>query len=282
MKKLKNKILVLMIITLLVLSQNVIYAAMADFTDEQADKQTKQQQENWQKEQEIKKNKSTNNYLKSLYIKEYKILPDFNKDKADYEIDKEIEDDNIEIIAEAEDEKSNITGNGKITLNSGENNLKISVTAENGEERLYFIKAIKKIKHDVRLNNLILKTNNGINIDLAPQFNMDIFEYDCNIPNYIDKIDIEAIASENDAIIETVGNEDLKEGLNVINVSVSINNDEKIIYKINVSKEKASDEYVTNNKQINILYIAIVVILFLIIVCFIYVRAKKHTKHGRH
>jgi len=152
MKNIKSKILVFIIIVLFLLSQRGIYAAMADYTDEQADQQMKEQQENWQKEQETKKNKSSDNYLKDLSVKGYKILPSFNKENTNYELGIEIEDDYIEIKTETEDEKATVTGNGKVILNSGENNLKVSVTAENGEERLYFIKTVKKNKNNLSVS----------------------------------------------------------------------------------------------------------------------------------
>ena len=83
---------------------------------------------------------SSNNYLKSLEIKNYKL--DFKKDKNNYtlKIDKDVE--TLEITALTEDEKSNysITGNEKLKNKS---KIKINVSAENGEINTYII-TIKK------------------------------------------------------------------------------------------------------------------------------------------
>lgn len=142
MKTIMNKIIIFIIVILLLLSNSVIYASMADFTDEQADKATKQNQEEWKQEQEQRINKSSNNYLKYLSVKNYNITPEFDKQTINYEIKQEITDNYLEIIAETDDEKASVSGNGKIELYSGENELRVDVTAENGTVRTYFIKVI--------------------------------------------------------------------------------------------------------------------------------------------
>ena len=151
--KIIKKIILMILAVMLILSQDVIYASMADYTDEQADKNLKQEQEEWKKEQQERINKSSNNYLKSLSVKKYSITPDFDKQTINYEISAEISDDYIEIEAETDDEKSSVSGIGKIGLSSGENNLKVDVTAENGTVRYYFINVIKNVKqNNIRLN----------------------------------------------------------------------------------------------------------------------------------
>lgn len=134
------KIIITILTIAIVFSYNYAYASMADFTDEQADKITKQNQEEWKKEQEDRINKSSNNYLKSLSVENYEITPEFDKQTINYEIKKKITEDYITIIAETDDEKSSVSGTGKVTLNLGENNLRIDVEAENGTVRTYFIK----------------------------------------------------------------------------------------------------------------------------------------------
>ena len=279
MKNIK-KILLIVLIILIALSKNIIYAAMADYTDEQADLKTKQQQENWQKEQYVSINKSSNNDLKSLIVKGYELSKDFDKEIIDYEITKEVEDDYIEIIAETEDTKATISGNGKITLTSGENNLKISVTAENGEEKLYFIRVVKTIKGNIRLNSLKLRTADGYDIEITPQFDKDIFEYSCTIQNDIDKIDIEAVAGNVDDCIEIVGNENLKEGQNEVIISVFKNDNEKTIYKINITKERALQFEEINNSQYLFKIIIIIIVILLLLIINKFKKLKILEKHS--
>lgn len=137
--KIVYRIFLIFIVLITIFAHNVIFASMADFTDEQADNKQKQEQQEWKKEQEERINKSSNNYLKSLTVKNYDITPTFDKQTIDYKIEKEVENKYIEILVETDDEKSSVSGTGKVELQSGENNLRIDVTAENGTVRTYFL-----------------------------------------------------------------------------------------------------------------------------------------------
>lgn len=164
MKKL-NKIISLFIIMFLIIliSYTTVFAdpnssrGFLTYSDEQAEKEKEELIE----VQETNKNtievKSTNNYLKSLSVNEYDITPEFDKQTINYKIAQEITEDYIVINAETDDKKSSVSGVGKITLNSGENNLRIEVTAESGAVRTYFIKVVKAVKKNIRLNSLKLK-----------------------------------------------------------------------------------------------------------------------------
>lgn len=172
MKKFYKFMLIVSVIVLL-FSYNAVYASMADFTDEEADKITKQNQEEWKKEQEERIDKSSNNYLKDLFVEQYNITPEFDKQTINYEIKQEIKEDFIEIKAEADDEKSSVSGSGKVSLNSGENNLRIDVTAENGTVRTYFIKVNCENKNAkaVETNSTIDDDEDESDVDYLTEFN---------------------------------------------------------------------------------------------------------------
>lgn len=284
MKKIIYKSILIIFVILVLLSHNIIYASMADYTDEQADNNLKQEQEEFKKEQEEKINKSSNNYLKKLSVKGYEITPNFDKQTINYELTQEVGNDNIEIEAESDDEKASITGNGKIALNSGENNIKIDVTAENGMVRSYFIKIKKSVKKDIRLKSLEIKTSEDEEVEITPEFNSNIFEYKCDVKNYIDKLNVKAVADGENQKIEITGNENLKEGLNEILVTVSTENDEKVVYKISAYKEKSiqkQEQNEENNKQIDYkTYIPIVIVIVIIIVV-LFVKSRNKGKHDK-
>lgn len=134
------KVVMMIFLLIIIFAHNVIYASMADFTDEQADSKQKQEQEEWKKYEEERINKSDNNLLKGLEVKNYDITPTFDKQILNYEIEKDVNDNYIEITAETDDKKASLSGTGIIELTIGENNLRIDVTAENGTVRTYFIK----------------------------------------------------------------------------------------------------------------------------------------------
>ena len=77
---------------------------------------------------------SSNNYLKSLQVNVGTLNPEFYRETFEYTVDNIIEDD-IEVTAEAEDEKAIINGAGTIALVGGENRINIEVVAENQQAR---------------------------------------------------------------------------------------------------------------------------------------------------
>lgn len=273
-------------IFLLVLSNmpNVL-ASFADFTDEEADKQVQEQLKEQEKEHNVTQVKSSNNYLKNLSVKGYQITPEFDKQTINYEIKEEINEDYLEINAEIDDGKASVSGIGKVQLNSGENNLKIDVTAENGSLRTYFIKTIKKVKKNIELSNLVLKAyskeNEAFYIELTPKLDKNIFKYDCNIPSYIEKIECKAEINDSEAKVEISGNENLQEGLNEILISISLD-EEKTIYKINAYKENSNTDIEKQSLDYkNIIIIVIITIIILICICLIKVFLIKRKKYKR-
>lgn len=226
----------------------------------------KREKEELEKAEEQEKNvqtviKSTDNYLKNLEVDGYSLTPEFDKQTVNYEIKEDVQADFLEIKAETDDEKASISGIGKVALNSGENNLKIEVTAESGTVRTYFIKVIKEVKENLRLTDLKLKAN-GNKIDLDSDFDSEKFEYYCNVSSEISKIDIEAISNVENSQIEIDGQDNLKEGMNQVFVTIR-KDDEKVTYKINIYKEK---NIVKENNNSNIILGAVLGICLVIII----------------
>jgi len=81
--------------------------------------------------------KSSNNLLKSLKVGDYKLSPEFNKDKTSYDITVPKETEKIKIEAEKDDSKAKVTGDGAKTVSEGMNKFEIVVTAENGYKKTY-------------------------------------------------------------------------------------------------------------------------------------------------
>lgn len=115
------------------------YAGMADFTDDEAQIIKNEEVKNQQQIDKQSIGKSSNNFLKSLSIKGYTLTPEFNKQVINYHIEGEINDSQIEIIAEADDSRAKVIGSGVINLEPGENQIKVDCEAENGDMKSYFI-----------------------------------------------------------------------------------------------------------------------------------------------
>ena len=88
---------------------------------------------------ELESTYSKNNNLSNLKIEGYDLK--FNKDTLEYNIDLNFDVTEINVIATAEDSKSSVVGDGKITLSQGINQIKIVVTAQNGSTKTYIITA---------------------------------------------------------------------------------------------------------------------------------------------
>lgn len=99
-----------------------------------------------------------------------------------------------------------------------------------------------KKSEDFYITKLVL---NGVNendqyveIEMTPEFNKDIYEYECRIASDIKKIEIEKDAGEFTDSIVITGLDEIKEGENIIKVELVEEGYETRTYTIKVIKEK--------------------------------------------
>ena len=88
---------------------------------------------------DINKTYSSNNNLKSLSISGYKLEPTFDKDTVEYKVNLDSSVTSINVKATPEDSEASIKGDGEIAVSEGINTIKITVVAENGNEKVYKI-----------------------------------------------------------------------------------------------------------------------------------------------
>lgn len=115
---------------------------MADFTEEEAEQQSKEYEEN-------KNNttaddyigKSVNNYLKSLNVEGYELEPEFIGENDTYTIYVKDRSNviSLNITAEADDETAKVEGTGQVEITPDQKSVTIQVTAENGNLKIYTI-----------------------------------------------------------------------------------------------------------------------------------------------
>ena len=86
--------------------------------------------------------KSSDNTLKSLTVNVGTLSPAFNPNTTDYTLQLGPEVSKINVNGVVNHDKASIKGNGDIDLTVGENIIKITVTAENGNPKVYKINAI--------------------------------------------------------------------------------------------------------------------------------------------
>lgn len=116
-------------------------AGYADFTEEEAAEKAEEYEDSKNNiTAESLVGKSGNYYLKSLNIDGYNLNPEFNRQNSNYTI--YTKDDSINtfyVTAEPDNENAKIEGLGKVTISEEQRRINVTVTAENGNVKVYTI-----------------------------------------------------------------------------------------------------------------------------------------------
>lgn len=163
----KSKIILTIIMFLIIFTNNCTYASMADYTDEDAEKDTQRLIQ--EHKENFDSSKSDNNYLKELTVNEGTISPNFDRQVIDYSVKIDSDINEINITANPEDTRAKVKGTGKININNA-SECKIEIVSESGTTRTYFIKIIKaneerdvnEIAKKEELNNNVSEVENII------------------------------------------------------------------------------------------------------------------------
>jgi hypothetical protein len=110
--------------------------------------------------------RSTNNNLKELKVKDYEVT---KVDNNNYTLTVDNDVASINVSALAEDDKAIVTGDGDHSLNIGDNNIEIVVTAENGSQNKINLVVTRKDGYGLEdLENLLTNSKDKtINIKLT-------------------------------------------------------------------------------------------------------------------
>lgn len=84
--------------------------------------------------------KDSDNKLKTLKISQGTLSPEFNPDTVEYNVELKSNDTKFDIEAVPNSNKAKLSGETKFELAYGENVIKLKVTAENGNPKIYTIK----------------------------------------------------------------------------------------------------------------------------------------------
>lgn len=212
-----------------------------------------------------KKPKSDDATLKSVTISQGSMNPTFNKDVFEYTIfdiadtinsikfSAECNDGACDISYEGGKSRSSSTGkSSSITLNQGNNDIRITVKSESGKTTNVY--TFKTIRGESAYNSANLsKLSVGI-YTMEPAFVANNYEYKITVPNKISStaglIDFTAVDENAKVIVDEVT--DLKVGENVINIVVTnVLGDDAKTYKLIITRLSDDDIDVTaylNNK----------------------------------
>lgn len=229
--------------------------------------------------------------LKNLGInpKEYD-FSGFKKDQTEYSVEVPNEIKTVEIYAEATDSKAQVTGTGEIELNEGANEAKVEVVAQDGTKKTYTItitrKALEVATTSLENTKFGLSDLTIEGQTISPAFKNDVYSYTVGVKEDLSSLDIKATATDSDAKIEIVGNENLQQGENTITIIVkNEKTNQTATYQITVNKNVVSEKQrsffnpSTWGKEMIIKSIIVAVLVLLIIIAVILkVKISKESK----
>ena len=195
--------------------------------------------------------------LKSLKPSKGTLSPSFDPDTNEYEIEVPTTQTSIAFTPVSVDSsstikvKNSIVKSGSksqdISLDEGDNKIKITLTTASGDVNVYTINVIRA--EAFRSANLkALKLSKG---KISPSFNKEVYEYTATVENNVTSIAVTPTAEDSKATIEvndkkvpsgaTSQNITLDEGGNVITITVTDEKDNTETYIINVSRKYGKD-----------------------------------------
>lgn len=190
--------------------------------------------------------KSSNADLGNLGITPYD-FSGFIASKTKYEVSVPNSVKSVEVYAKAKDSKATISGTGNVELKEGQNTEEVVVTAEDGTKKTYTI-VITRLKEGEKITDP--KTSTGVSLkslkvdgyELNSQFEPEKYEYEVNIEGEETSLNIIAEAVQSSNSVQILGNENLVDGKNIVDILVSDSKEENsVIYELTINKnfEKA-------------------------------------------
>ena len=172
--------------------------------------------------------KSDNNLLKSLLVGDGTLKPDFDPNTADYSLTIGNDINTLDLQAIAQDNKAKVEIANNENLIVGKNVITITVTAENGAQRVYTINVTKVDKEpNNKLDDITISEG-----ELNPKFDPNHTFYDVEVPSGTKEIDVTPkLANPNSKvhyIVNGVSQENgkvkLNEGNNLVQLQIEDEN----------------------------------------------------------
>ena len=172
----------------------------------------------------IEENVADNNSKLKIMRLEYEgIIPEFNPDTLEYYITVDSAITGTEVTAVPQNQSANVTVTGNTNWVNGLNTIIITVESKDKttktDYKIYVTKTDNKETANADLETLAIKE--GM---LSPEYYSNITKYTVEVPNDITNLTILAIPQKETARVEIIGNENLKEGDNKVEIIVTAEN----------------------------------------------------------
>ena len=182
----------------------------------------------------ISKAASSNNSLASL-LADQPFLPSFDKATLNYTTTVANNIDKINVQAVAEDPNATVTGNGDHALSVGNNQVEITVTAEDNTFRIYTISVYREASDNNYLSDL------KVNGTTVTGFSRAVTNYSMTVDNNITQANVSAVVEDSTASVQGAGITYLSTSSNIINIVVTAQNGDVRTYTIDITRKKSSN-----------------------------------------
>ncbi|MDE5830897.1 MAG: cadherin-like beta sandwich domain-containing protein, partial [Clostridia bacterium] len=135
-----------------------------------------------------------------------------------------------------------VEGDGTVQLEPGENEIVITVTAEDGvTQDIYTYHITRDMSGNCLLESLTID-----NVETDLEFDQEILEYFVIVENEVTHLDITAIPEMKEITPIIEGNTDLKVGLNDIYIIVTAPNGEQAVYIIHAYRKQSGNVFLSS------------------------------------
>ena len=165
----------------------------------------------------------------------------FKSSKTSYDVTVPYEVKNLEVYYTVNNGKAKCTVSGNDNFEIGKNEIKLTVTAEDGTQKTYTINVTReeeqKLSGDATLSNLgIGKSASEPSEYDFTGFTKNTYEYSVTVPYEVTTLDVYYKVSKSSSIADVSGSSDFKVGKNEINILVTAEDGTQKTYTINVTR----------------------------------------------
>ncbi len=197
---------------------------------------------------------------------------DFSKNKTNYTVHVDKTVTSLGLKATVNDSKAKVKITGDENFVTGNNIVKVVVTAEDGTTKTYTITVVKSAYGHAPLLDLKVK-----GYELSPEFEPDKYKYTVDSVG-ITSVELEYVLADKDSKVVIEGAENLQVGENEVKLIVTEKDGTVTTYTITVNVAPSAD---TVEEENNTIWLIIILILLLLIVAetiYIVVKKKKENK----
>lgn len=235
--------------------------------------------------------KSSNANLSNLGIRPND-FSGFTPNKTSYDVKVPENIETVEVYAQAQNSNATIEGTGNVTLKEGNNTINVKVTAEDGTVKTYTLNITRgEIQNEQ--NNETTNTGSGLlklevsNAKIEPEFKTDVYEYTVKYIGEGTSLEITTEATQEGYTVEILGNQDLKEGENLISIVVLDTEGNNIAtYQLIVNKSLVDEEAIAREKaekeartKTIIISVAVAVLIIIIVIAII-IRKRRNRMYA--